>query len=186
MGRAAGIDHEAGIVHLAGKDAAPVAWEPRRLAARSGGVEVYRRDLMELRAGDRKSVPRTEPAPTGTLVRFRSSRPVICSPRSTRLTATTRGASSTPGPATNGTCARISTASCSWNRATRARGRSARRVEHRGTMFQNLYSVTHIRLGRADELRRGAFLVAVLLLITWGTGPTNAWATDRYGQVTDI
>ena len=64
------------------------------------------------------------------------------SPRSTRRTATTHGASSTPGPATNGTCARISTASCSWNRATRARGRPARRAEHRGTMFPNLYFVT--------------------------------------------
>ena len=35
-----------------------------------------------------------------------------------------------------------STTSCSWNRATRARGQSARRTEQRGTMFQNLYSVT--------------------------------------------
>ena len=30
-----------------------VAWEPDRLAARAGGVEVYRSETMELRAGDR-------------------------------------------------------------------------------------------------------------------------------------
>ena len=38
---------------LEGKDGQPVAWEPNRLAARPGGVEVYRAEEMELRAGDR-------------------------------------------------------------------------------------------------------------------------------------
>ena len=38
---------------LAGKDGGTVAWEPGRIAARAGGVEVYKRETMELRAGDR-------------------------------------------------------------------------------------------------------------------------------------
>ena len=51
--RVAGIDRNAGAVELAGKDGGIVAWEPGRLAARTGGVEVYRGEDMELRAGDR-------------------------------------------------------------------------------------------------------------------------------------
>ena len=51
--RVAGVDQGAGTVTLAGTDGAAVAWEPGRLAARAGGVEVYRRQAMELRAGDR-------------------------------------------------------------------------------------------------------------------------------------
>ena len=51
--RVAGIDRSAGAVNLAGKDGGIVAWEPGRLAARTGGVEVYRGEDMELRAGDR-------------------------------------------------------------------------------------------------------------------------------------
>ena len=51
--RVAGVDQGAGTVTLAGKDGATVAWEPGRIAARAGGVEVYRRETMELRAGDR-------------------------------------------------------------------------------------------------------------------------------------
>ena len=51
--RVAGIDHEARTVNLAGKDGRDAAWEPGRLAARTGGVEVYRGEDMELRAGDR-------------------------------------------------------------------------------------------------------------------------------------
>ena len=39
--------------NLAGTDGAPTVWEPGRLAARSGGVEVYRTDAIELREGDR-------------------------------------------------------------------------------------------------------------------------------------
>ena len=38
---------------LAGKDGGTVGWEPGRIAARAGGVEVYRKETMELRAGDR-------------------------------------------------------------------------------------------------------------------------------------
>ncbi|MDE0702881.1 MAG: relaxase domain-containing protein [Rhodospirillaceae bacterium] len=51
--RVARVDRAAGAVLLAGKDGEPVAWEPGRLAARAGGVEVYRVEAMELRAGDR-------------------------------------------------------------------------------------------------------------------------------------
>ena len=51
--RVAGVDCQAGAVNLAGKDGKSVAWEPGRLAARSGGVEVYRVENMELRTGDR-------------------------------------------------------------------------------------------------------------------------------------
>ena len=38
---------------LAGEDGRSVAWQPGRLAARAGGVEVYRVEDTELRAGDR-------------------------------------------------------------------------------------------------------------------------------------
>ena len=38
---------------LEGADGRSVAWEPNRLAARAGGVEVYRSEEIELRAGDR-------------------------------------------------------------------------------------------------------------------------------------
>ena len=51
--RVAGVDGGAGTVTLAGKDGGSVAWEPGRIAARAGGVEVYKVDSMELRAGDR-------------------------------------------------------------------------------------------------------------------------------------
>ena len=43
----------AGTVSLAGKDGGTVAWEPGRIAAKAGGVEVYRVESMELRSGDR-------------------------------------------------------------------------------------------------------------------------------------
>ena len=51
--RVAGVDRKAHTVMLEGKDGQSVAWEPNRLAARAGGVEVYRAEEMELRAGDR-------------------------------------------------------------------------------------------------------------------------------------
>ena len=51
--RVARVDHGARTVNLEGKDGRSVAWEPGRLAARAGGVEVYRSEEMELRAGDR-------------------------------------------------------------------------------------------------------------------------------------
>ena len=51
--RVAGIDRAADAVKLMGKDGSIVAWDPYRLAGRTGGVEVYRSDAIELRAGDR-------------------------------------------------------------------------------------------------------------------------------------
>ena len=51
--RIGGVDYGNGIVNLAGKDGQNVHWEPGRLAAKSGGVEVYRSDTIELREGDR-------------------------------------------------------------------------------------------------------------------------------------
>ena len=51
--RVTGVDHDAGTVNLAGKDGGAVHWEPGRLAARTGGVEVYRPEALELRQGDR-------------------------------------------------------------------------------------------------------------------------------------
>ena len=51
--RVVGVAGGAGTVTLAGKDGGTVAWEPGRLAARAGGVEVYKVESMELRAGDR-------------------------------------------------------------------------------------------------------------------------------------
>ena len=51
--RVAGIDRDAGTVNLRAKDGGIVAWVPHRLAARTGGVEVYRPENLELRQGDR-------------------------------------------------------------------------------------------------------------------------------------
>ena len=51
--RVASVDRAAGVVTLQGKDGATVTWEPARLAARRGGVEVHAADAMELRRGDR-------------------------------------------------------------------------------------------------------------------------------------
>ncbi len=51
--RVLGANRDDGTVRLEGKDGEPVAWRPAKLAARSGGVEVYRSDTIELRAGDR-------------------------------------------------------------------------------------------------------------------------------------
>ena len=51
--RVAEVDHKTRAVTLEGPDGRSVVWEPNRLAARSGGVEVYRVEDMELRAGDR-------------------------------------------------------------------------------------------------------------------------------------
>ena len=51
--RVVGVDRAAGTVTLAGGDGRTVAWEPGRIAARAGGVEVYKRERIELRAGDR-------------------------------------------------------------------------------------------------------------------------------------
>ena len=51
--RVAGVDRAAGAVKLEGQDGQSVPWKPEKIGARSGGVEVYRREDMELRAGDR-------------------------------------------------------------------------------------------------------------------------------------
>ena len=51
--RVAGVDRAAGAVMLEGRDGQSVSWEPEKIGARSGGVEVYKSEAMELRAGDR-------------------------------------------------------------------------------------------------------------------------------------
>ena len=51
--RVAGVDRRTQTVNLEGADRRSVAWEPNRVAARAGGVEVYRSEDIELRAGDR-------------------------------------------------------------------------------------------------------------------------------------
>ncbi len=51
--RVAGVDHRTRTVNLEGENGRSVAWEPNRIAARAGGVEVYRSEEIELRAGDR-------------------------------------------------------------------------------------------------------------------------------------
>ena len=51
--RVAGVDHANAAVILEGGHGREIRWEPRRLAARSGGVEVYRVEHMELRQGDK-------------------------------------------------------------------------------------------------------------------------------------
>ncbi|MYF98129.1 relaxase domain-containing protein, partial [Candidatus Poribacteria bacterium] len=51
--RVASIDGKNQTVLLEGKDGTPVPWKPGQIGARSGGVEVYRTEEMELRAGDR-------------------------------------------------------------------------------------------------------------------------------------
>ena len=51
--RVAGVDRAGGAVMLEGKDGQSVPWEPEKIGARSGGVGVYKREAMELRAGDR-------------------------------------------------------------------------------------------------------------------------------------
>ena len=51
--RVLGVDRKAHTVTLRGKGGQRVSWDPNRLAARTGGVEVYRSGEIELRAGDR-------------------------------------------------------------------------------------------------------------------------------------
>ena len=51
--RVARVDRATRTVGLEGAEGRSVAWEPGRLAARAGGVEVYRAEEIELRAGDR-------------------------------------------------------------------------------------------------------------------------------------
>ena len=47
------VDQDAGAVSLERGDGPTVEWMPGRLAARSGGVEVYRTEKLELRRGDK-------------------------------------------------------------------------------------------------------------------------------------
>ena len=51
--RVLGVDRKAHTVTLQGNGGREVSWDPNRLAARAGGVEVYRAEEIELRAGDR-------------------------------------------------------------------------------------------------------------------------------------
>ena len=46
-------NYAARAVMLEGTDGQSVAWKPGRIGARSGGIEVYKSEEMELRAGDR-------------------------------------------------------------------------------------------------------------------------------------
>ena len=51
--RIASVDSDAGLVNLSGKGGRVVAWAPDKLAGRTGGVEVYRSETIDLRQGDR-------------------------------------------------------------------------------------------------------------------------------------
>ena len=59
--RVAGVDHKGDAVILEGKDGREIRWEPGRLAARTGGVEVYKVEHMELRQGDKVRWTRNDP-----------------------------------------------------------------------------------------------------------------------------
>ena len=51
--RVLGVDQDAGAVSLERGDGTAAEWIPRRVADRTGGVEVYRSENLELRQGDR-------------------------------------------------------------------------------------------------------------------------------------
>ena len=55
------VDYERNTVWLGGGGRELVAWRPYLIAAAKGGVEVYRREEMELRAGDRVRWTRNDP-----------------------------------------------------------------------------------------------------------------------------
>ena len=59
--RVASVDHANAAVILEGKDGRSIQWEPGRIAARSGGVEVYKVERMELRQGDKVRWTRNDP-----------------------------------------------------------------------------------------------------------------------------
>ena len=59
--RVAGVDRRWGRVDLADGEGRIVKWAPERLAAAKGGVEVFRSQAMELRAGDRVRWTRNDP-----------------------------------------------------------------------------------------------------------------------------
>ena len=56
------VDRERNTVHLRDREGHVVEWRPYIVAARKGGVEVYRSEAMELRAGDRVRFTRNDPA----------------------------------------------------------------------------------------------------------------------------
>ena len=47
------VDHRSGAAMLEGRNGETVAWNPNRIAGRTGGTEVYRVEAIELRSGDR-------------------------------------------------------------------------------------------------------------------------------------
>ena len=47
------VDRKNRTVHLEGPEGSTVAWKPSEIGGRQGGAEVYRTDIVELRAGDR-------------------------------------------------------------------------------------------------------------------------------------
>ncbi len=55
------VDYDRNTVWLDGGGGDPVAWRPYRIAGAKGGVEVYRSEEMELRAGDRVRWTRNDP-----------------------------------------------------------------------------------------------------------------------------
>ena len=55
------VDYDRNTVWLDGGGGDPVAWRPYQIAAAKGGVEVYRSEEMELRAGDRVRWTRNDP-----------------------------------------------------------------------------------------------------------------------------
>ena len=59
--RIASVDHATRTVRLEGREGRSVAWSPGRIAARSGGAEVYQVEPIELRAGDRIRWTRNDP-----------------------------------------------------------------------------------------------------------------------------
>ena len=59
--RVAGVDQRWGRIDLADGEGQIVKWAPERLAAAKGGVEVYRGQAMELRAGDQMRWTRNDP-----------------------------------------------------------------------------------------------------------------------------
>ena len=59
--RVAGIDHVNGTVLLQGPERQAVAWDPSQIAGFKGGSEVYQRETIELRAGDRIRWTRNDP-----------------------------------------------------------------------------------------------------------------------------
>ena len=51
--RVYGVDQGTGTVYLDSPEGDPVAWKPLRVGASRGAVEVYKSEIIELRAGDR-------------------------------------------------------------------------------------------------------------------------------------